>query len=1090
MRFDEVKKLIGGRITAAQEAIAESYDLAGAVEITGARDGYLSAVVGTGHRTNATKITWFNSGYTATCSCTLSGICEHVWATLITAEEDGYFEDIEEAERSTINSIETALGGKAVFLSNMRAAKAAQPKAPPTPRWKEVLKQISAGGSVEVQKSDWPANRELIYIIDREATFHAKGIVVEIHYRERKKDGDWSKLKEAKLDRQRIAALADGADRTIVSMLAGAEGERNSYYAYYGQSEKQSKYTLAGPLARAALPAMCRTGRCYLRSRTMETIEDQNRQSWGAEIPWALQVEVTRDEKAREYRVEGFLEREGERRPLTDPVLITPSLVFWGNVIEEFDNRGAFDWARYLRTQGRLTIPEADGPEFSKELYAGSSLTAVKLPDDLRLEEVQLTPRLHLKIHAPKRNGYDTKLRGDFKFGYEDQEIAAKLAGRSIIQADRKRVILRDKGAEANAFARLYALGWRDEYSYETRDSELSLTPSKLAKVVATLVKEGWHVEADGKLYRQPGELRIEVNSGIDWFELHGEVQFGDQVAKLPQLLAALRKGESLITLGDGTTGMLPEEWLKKYGVLAGMGKETDDHLRFTKSQVGLLDALLAAQPEATFDGVFEKTRQMLRNFDGVTSVDPPKTFTGELRPYQKDGLGWLKFLREFSFGGCLADDMGLGKTVQVLGMLLARKEEIKRSPRPSLVVVPRSLVFNWLEEAKRFAPALRIVDHSHSQRAKAGEHLNDYDVVLTTYGTLRNDAVYLKDIEFDYLILDESQAIKNASSESAKAARLLQGNHRLALSGTPVQNHLGDLWSLFDFLNPGMLGTSSVLSGATALTKALDVDTKLVLAKALRPFILRRTKEQVAKDLPAKLEQTIYCELDKTQRKNYNELKEYYRKNLLDLVATQGMNKAKIQILEALLRLRQAACHPGLIDKKRVTDPSAKLDMLIPRLIEIAEEGHKALVFSQFTSFLSIVKSRLDKEKIKYEYLDGKTKDRQARVDRFQSDPKLKLFLISLKAGGVGLNLTAADYVFLLDPWWNPAVEAQAIDRTHRIGQTRQVFACRLIAKDTVEEKVLELQNSKRQLAEAIINGDNSVISSLGREELELLLS
>jgi SNF2 family DNA or RNA helicase len=286
------------------------------------------------------------------------------------------------------------------------------------------------------------------------------------------------------------------------------------------------------------------------------------------------------------------------------------------------------------------------------------------------------------------------------------------------------------------------------------------------------------------------------------------------------------------------------------------------------------------------------------------------------------------------------------------------------------------------------------------------------------------------------------------------------------------------------------MLGTSSVLSGASALSKGIDPATRSMLAQALRPFILRRTKEQVAKDLPAKLEQTIYCELDAAQRKHYDELRNHYRQNLLDLVAAEGINKAKIQILEALLRLRQAACHPALIDKTREKDPSAKLDMLLPRLAEIADEGHKALVFSQFTSFLAIVKKRLDKEKVKYEYLDGKTKDRQQRVERFQSDPDCKIFLISLKAGGVGLNLTAADYVFLLDPWWNPAAEAQAIDRTHRIGQTKQVFACRLIARDTVEEKVLQLQQSKRELAEAIIGQDNSVISTLGRAELELLLS
>jgi SNF2 family DNA or RNA helicase len=284
------------------------------------------------------------------------------------------------------------------------------------------------------------------------------------------------------------------------------------------------------------------------------------------------------------------------------------------------------------------------------------------------------------------------------------------------------------------------------------------------------------------------------------------------------------------------------------------------------------------------------------------------------------------------------------------------------------------------------------------------------------------------------------------------------------------------------------MLGTSALF--ASGASRSVDPDTRDMLARGLRPFILRRTKEQVATELPKKLEQTIYCDLEPVQRKLYNDLRDYYRANLLKRIAEVGMAKAKIQILEALLRLRQAACHPGLIDKTRVDESSAKLDMLLPRLTEATEEGHKALVFSQFTSLLSIVRRKLDAEGIAYEYLDGKTKDRQARVDRFQSDPNIRLFLISLKAGGVGLNLTAADYVFLLDPWWNPAVEAQAIDRTHRIGQDKQVFACRLIARDTVEEKVLALQQTKRDLADAIINADNSLIRTIGKQDLELLLS
>jgi SNF2 family DNA or RNA helicase len=449
-----------------------------------------------------------------------------------------------------------------------------------------------------------------------------------------------------------------------------------------------------------------------------------------------------------------------------------------------------------------------------------------------------------------------------------------------------------------------------------------------------------------------------------------------------------------------------------------------------------------------------------------------------------------MKFLQRMSFGGCLADDMGVGKTAQVLALLETRRElrvqgELKQ---PSLVVVPRSLVFNWQEEAARFTPQLRLLDYTGAERGE--ESFEGFDVVLTTYGTLRRDAPRLKDIEFDYLILDEAQAVKNSGTESAKAVRLLKGSHRLALSGTPVENHLGELFSLFEFLNPGMLNAANVFKIAGGGLRNIAEDSLTLLAHALRPFILRRTKEQVARELPPKTEQTIYCEMKAPQRKLYNELREHYRNTLLGKIAREGMGKAKIQVLEALLRLRQAACHPALIDAKRAGDDSAKMDVLLAQLREVTSEGHKALVFSQFTSFLKIVRKHLEEEGVVYEYLDGSTRDRKVPVERFQNDPDCKLFLISLKAGGLGLNLTSAGYVFLLDPWWNPAVEAQAVDRAHRIGQTQQVFAYRLIARDTVEEKVLDLQKTKRDLASAIISQDNSVIKNLQKEDLELLLS
>jgi len=404
------------------------------------------------------------------------------------------------------------------------------------------------------------------------------------------------------------------------------------------------------------------------------------------------------------------------------------------------------------------------------------------------------------------------------------------------------------------------------------------------------------------------------------------------------------------------------------------------------------------------------------------------------------------------------------------------------------VAVVPRSLVFNWIAEAKRFAPELRVLDYTGPQRTEAS--IADQDLVLTTYGTLRRDAARLSDEEFDYVILDEAQAVKNAATASSKAVRLLRGRHKLALSGTPVENHIGELWSLFEFLNPGLLGTSSAFRKASVIQGRDGGEDLALVSRALKPLILRRTKDQVAPELPSRTEQTIYCELDEPQRHAYDQLRTFYRTSLLTRVEQDGLAKSKIHVLEALLRLRQAASHIGLVDKRKTDAPSAKFDVLVPQLLEVIDEGHKALVFSQFTELLGLLRQRLDAAGVTYEYLDGKTRDRGERVERFSTDPACKVFLISLKAGGLGLNLTAAEYVFLLDPWWNPAAEAQAIDRAHRIGQSRHVFAYRLIARDTVEEKVAELQASKRELADAILSADPALIRNLRTEDLELLLS
>jgi superfamily II DNA or RNA helicase len=970
--------------------------------------------------------------------------------------------------------------------------------------WKKRL----AGLRGEMQRDEapgneaWPAGREILYVVDVAETLESHGLTIELASRQRKKNGDWGKPKTQRIPSEQIDKLPDPEDRRLLALLVGAREERPYYYGYsYPDPYYDSaacRYRLTEPMLEMLVPGICRTGRCFLR-RSPQDLELAPLH-WDEGEPWEFWLRLTRGGSGKHYLVQGDLRREEEHLALAQPVLlIQGGLIFTGERVARLRDFGAFEWISLLRKQRPLTVPVEQQGDLLKELLELPRLPRLDLPEELRFEELALTPQPRLKVRAPDRYQWGPeRLRGELSFAYEDAVVPHSKPGRGIYQADQKRLILRDEAAERAAAERLEQLGFR--FASSSSRHEWQLAPRNLPGVVRALLEAGWHLEAEGKLYRQPGAIHIEVSSGIDWFELHGTVEFGDKAAKLPELLAALKHGETTVQLDDGTFGMLPEAWLKKYGLLAGLGTAEDDHLRFRRSQVGLLDALLASQPEATCDAVFGQVRDELRRFEGIERADPPADFVGQLRGYQQDGLGWLSFLQKFGFGGCLADDMGLGKTIQVLALLESRRalkadqaparNGAHPGPGPSLVVVPRSLVFNWKQEAARFTPNLRVLDHTGASRSKAGEHFEDFDVVLTTYGTLRRDALLFKDLRFDYCILDEAQAIKNASSESAKAARLLKGDYRLALSGTPVENHLGELWSLFEFLNPGMLGSASVFRLGGAGARNPDEETRSLLARALRPFILRRTKDQVAKDLPQKSEQTIYCELEPAQRKLYDELREHYRQTLLGRIEREGINKSKIQILEALLRLRQAACHPGLIDKKKAVESSAKLDTLLPQVTEVLDEGHKALVFSQFTSLLAIVRNRLDAEGIPYEYLDGRTRDRASRVERFQNDPECKLFLISLKAGGLGLNLTAAEYVFLLDPWWNPAVEAQAIDRTHRIGQTRPVFAYRLIARDTVEEKVLELQQCKRALADAIINADNSLIRNLGREDLELLLS
>jgi hypothetical protein len=1017
--------------------------------------------------------------------------CKHLWASILTADEQNYLADAISAKGITHNPGQIAgdqgsdLPPAAVIITPARPAVTPIKSPPSVPNWKmQMGRVVSVAASYRKEASPWPAQKEIVYLLDVPKSQVARSVVLTIATGERKKEGGWKSIpRPFSIHRDRIGGLPLLEDRELLSILLG--GEQYSAYGYLESYDRgPTTFSLSSVTAQTILPRVLGTGRCLLPLAQNET--DKSPLQWDDGEPWRFVLEV-RGSRTEGWQLSGSFRRGPQRMGIDEPLLVVPGgFLFTRERVAKLAEDETFPWIAGLNNNNAVVFSEEEREEFFSHLICSPALPLLDLPGELQYEEVTLSPRKCLKI---SRNRYD-QMRAELWFEYGARSVAAKDMVRGTYEASTRRFFRRDIDAEKAAWAQLSEVGLRYIEDRWVQDAAWTLTASKLPRVVRALVESGWHVAAEGKVFRQAGKTSVSVSSGVDWFELHGAIEYGDASAPLPQLLAALKRGETMVTLGDGSYGLLPEEWLRRFGPVAAMGEAEGDHIRFGSNQAGVLDALLATQPAVDCDEAFRRVRQELARFQSITAPEQPAGFQGRLRDYQREGLGWMNFLRQFSFGGCLADDMGVGKTAQVLALLETRRElrAEGKIDAPSLVVVPKSLIFNWKQEVERFTPQIRVLDYTGIGRNK--DDLSGYDLILTTYGTLRRDAVHFKDQVFDYVILDEAQAVKNARTESAKAVRLLRGNHRLALSGTPVENHLGELWSLLDFLNPGMLGASSVFQLAGGAMRNPSDDARKMLAHALRPFLLRRTKEQVATELPPKIEQTIYCEMEPRQRTLYNELREHYRKSLLPKIHTDGIAKSKIQVLEALLRLRQAACHPGLIDRKRAQDPSAKLDVLIEQLRAVLEEGHKALVFSQFTSLLGILRKALEKDGIEHEYLDGKTDDRQARVERFQNDPGCPLFLISLKAGGVGLNLTAADYVFILDPWWNPAVEAQAVDRTHRIGQLRQVFAYRLIARDTVEEKVLELQQTKRGLADAILGAENSLIRDLRREDIELLLS
>ena len=730
----------------------------------------------------------------------------------------------------------------------------APPRRPtPPPAWQTFLSQVTPTPEA-IPPRALPAG-ELIYVLDLVRSATSAGLLVELLTRDRKRSGAWAKPKPLTIGRNDIASLPDERDRRILDAICGAPEAYEYAGSPWGERSAggpvPSAFVLNPTLQRDLAQRLCETDRLMMRNLAGASdvaAAQLIRVVWDPQ-PAEFQLQITGDTQSG-YTIGGAVRRDGSAHAFTEVLFVTAALILWRPTAPDgsarlaaFDTGGADRWMTGLLDIGTVTVP-ADQAAALLETLVTSDPSRVECPDELRVDARVEPPQPCIRItRATDYRGFalpGARLDARVSFTYGDCHVDAWSVQPVHFDRERRLAWRRDPAAERAALARLHALGVRRVADWQTGGIKLDLGESLLPALVPVLISEGWRVEADGRLYRRAGTVTLDVRSGVDWFELHGDVDFGGISADLPTLLAAARRGETFVRLGDGTFGQLPEDWLARAGRMAAIGTPQADHVRFATCQGALLDAWLATEPTVTCDETFARARGEVARFEGIGAVDPPPTFQGILRDYQRDALGWFEFLRRFGFGGCLADEMGLGKTVMVLAAMEARRIEREQAGgplRPSLIVVPRSLVFNWKQEAARFAPALRVLDFTGGGRRDVLDLVADHDIVLTTYGTLRRDIGHLKEMAFDYAILDEAQAIKNARTSSAKAARLLKADHRLALSGTPIENHLGELWSLFDFLNPGCSARPRSLRPPAPRARIAD-DGMLERARARAPAV------------------------------------------------------------------------------------------------------------------------------------------------------------------------------------------------------------------------------------------------------------
>jgi superfamily II DNA or RNA helicase len=814
--------------------------------------------------------------------------------------------------------------------------------------------------------------------------------------------------------------------------------------------------------------------------------------------------------------------------PLALPILVEPPLYL--DIKEGLIGGFTLTNLTHLQLREMLAappVPERYADEFSHRLTVenpGLPLPPPKQVALTELPEVEPTPQLILLGEQANTRGYHHFMVLSFTYGDWQVSSYDKKDYSIISTPDGLVRIKRALAKEKQALAQLTACGFHPTTMPNNSDKGVVLTSFAktsmesaniwgqfLETAVPDLERDGWVIETNDSFllnFQAVESWDAEINdSQNDWFEMRFNIQVdGKEMPLLPLIMPVLENfdlnnlPELLnIPLSDYSYLTVPSEKIKPFlrVLLELFGGGALDKNGIMK--ISRFNAASLAEMETHNYGLFSlkggdelrKLAQKLTDFKGITQVEMPHNLQTELRPYQQIGLSWLQFLREYQFAGILADDMGLGKTVQTLAHLLLEKQS-GRMKEPSLIIAPTSLLSNWRREAERFTPDLNMLILQGTERKQLFYKMRDYDLIMTTYPLLPRDEETLLEHHYHYLILDEAQIIKNPSSKGAQIVRQIKSRHRLCLTGTPMENHLGELWAQFDFLMPGFLGDNATFKKLyrTPIETFGDAEQKTRLSRRIAPFMLRRTKQEVASELPPKTEIIRSVPLYEKQAALYESIRLTMEKKVRDAIAERGLSRSHITILDALLKLRQTCCDPRTltIESAQKINESAKLDLLMDMLPELLEEGRKILVFSQFTRMIALIEDKLNQRDITYSKLTGQTQDRDASIERFKSG-EADVFLISLKAGGIGLNLTEADTVILYDPWWNPAVEAQAADRAHRIGQDKPVFVYKLITENTVEEKMIAMQDRKRALANSIYNdGAKEEAMQLTADDLTML--